>query len=192
MLAAVNRLPAPLPGSDLPFLLRGVSRPLKSATILGIPTATVHTRLARGRAKSERSFGRLRTMNRQFEYQHDAWIPCTSPPEQKSAHCPSRPSGRPASRQSRTRRPVRRTVAHRRSWRYWSWQWAPPEPPASSSPPRKSFAPIFGGSAAQTEIIDKIGYPIGASDTDERRHHHRRRRHGRCLQRRHRLYHHPG
>lgn len=28
------------------------------------------------------------------------------------------------------------------------------------------FAPIFGGSAAQTEIIDKIGYPVGASDTD--------------------------
>ena len=27
------------------------------------------------------------------------------------------------------------------------------------------FSPIFGGSAAQTEIIDKIGYPIGASDT---------------------------
>ena len=30
----------------------------------------------------------------------------------------------------------------------------------------EAFAPIFGGSAAQTEIIDKIGYPIGASDTD--------------------------
>ena len=29
----------------------------------------------------------------------------------------------------------------------------------------EAFAPIFGGSAAQTEIIDKIGYPIGASDT---------------------------
>lgn len=28
------------------------------------------------------------------------------------------------------------------------------------------FGPIFGGSAAQTEVIDKIGYPIGASDTD--------------------------
>ncbi|WP_455583119.1 DUF4179 domain-containing protein [Dysosmobacter sp.] len=28
------------------------------------------------------------------------------------------------------------------------------------------FAPLFGGSAAQTEIIDKIGYPVGASDTD--------------------------
>ena len=28
------------------------------------------------------------------------------------------------------------------------------------------FSPIFGGSAAQTEIIDKIGYPVGASDTD--------------------------
>lgn len=30
----------------------------------------------------------------------------------------------------------------------------------------EAFAPIFGGSAAQTEIIDKIGYPVGASDTD--------------------------
>ena len=28
------------------------------------------------------------------------------------------------------------------------------------------FAPIFGGGVAQTEIIDKIGRPIGASDTD--------------------------
>ena len=27
------------------------------------------------------------------------------------------------------------------------------------------FAPIFGGSVAQTEVIDKIGRPIGASDT---------------------------
>lgn len=31
----------------------------------------------------------------------------------------------------------------------------------------EAFAPIFGGSAAQTEIIDKIGYPVGASDTDQ-------------------------
>lgn len=30
----------------------------------------------------------------------------------------------------------------------------------------ESFSGIFGGSAAQTEIIDKIGRPIGASDTD--------------------------
>ena len=29
-----------------------------------------------------------------------------------------------------------------------------------------SLSPIFGGSAAQTEVIDKIGRPIGASDTD--------------------------
>lgn len=28
------------------------------------------------------------------------------------------------------------------------------------------FVPLFGGSVAQTEIIDKIGHPIGASDTD--------------------------
>ena len=30
----------------------------------------------------------------------------------------------------------------------------------------ESFSGIFGGSAAQTEVIDKIGRPIGASDTD--------------------------
>ena len=28
------------------------------------------------------------------------------------------------------------------------------------------FTPLFGGAAAQTEVIDKIGRPIGASDTD--------------------------
>ena len=28
------------------------------------------------------------------------------------------------------------------------------------------FAPIFGGAVAQTEVIDKIGHPIGASDSD--------------------------
>ena len=28
------------------------------------------------------------------------------------------------------------------------------------------FSPLFGGSPAQTEIIDQIGYPVGASDTD--------------------------
>lgn len=28
------------------------------------------------------------------------------------------------------------------------------------------FAPLFGGTVAQTEIIDKIGHPIGASDSD--------------------------
>lgn len=28
------------------------------------------------------------------------------------------------------------------------------------------FAPLFGGSVAQTEVIDKIGHPIGASDSD--------------------------
>lgn len=28
------------------------------------------------------------------------------------------------------------------------------------------FAPLFGGAVAQTEVIDKIGHPIGASDTD--------------------------
>ncbi len=29
------------------------------------------------------------------------------------------------------------------------------------------LAPIFGGTTAQTEIIEKIGVPVGASDTDE-------------------------
>lgn len=31
--------------------------------------------------------------------------------------------------------------------------------------PTEIFAPLFGGAAAQTEVIDKIGHPIGASDT---------------------------
>lgn len=30
----------------------------------------------------------------------------------------------------------------------------------------EALGPIFGGSPAQTEVIDKIGYPVGASDTD--------------------------
>ena len=30
----------------------------------------------------------------------------------------------------------------------------------------ESFGAIFGSGAAQTEVIDKIGHPIGASDTD--------------------------
>lgn len=32
--------------------------------------------------------------------------------------------------------------------------------------PADIFAPLFGGSVAQTEVIDKIGHPIGASDSD--------------------------
>ena len=32
--------------------------------------------------------------------------------------------------------------------------------------PTEIFAPLFGGSVAQTEVIDKIGRPIGASDSD--------------------------
>lgn len=31
--------------------------------------------------------------------------------------------------------------------------------------PAEIFTPLFGGAAAQTEVIDKIGRPIGASDT---------------------------
>ncbi len=32
--------------------------------------------------------------------------------------------------------------------------------------PTDVFAPLFGGAAAQTEVIGKIGHPIGASDSD--------------------------
>ena len=34
-----------------------------------------------------------------------------------------------------------------------------------------ALSPIFGGSASQTEVIDKIGRPIGASATDNGVHH---------------------
>lgn len=33
--------------------------------------------------------------------------------------------------------------------------------------PAAVFAPLFGGTVAQTEVIDKIGRPIGARDTDK-------------------------
>lgn len=32
--------------------------------------------------------------------------------------------------------------------------------------PADVFAPLFGGAVAQTKVIDKIGHPIGASDSD--------------------------
>lgn len=35
-----------------------------------------------------------------------------------------------------------------------------------STPVSELLAPIFGGSVAQTEVLDKIGHPIEASDTD--------------------------
>ena len=34
------------------------------------------------------------------------------------------------------------------------------------TPAGEVFASVFGGAPAQTEIIDQIGYPVGASDTD--------------------------
>lgn len=57
VLEAVNQLPAPLPGRHLPVLLRGLARLPEIGQILGIPTATVHTRLARGRTKLKELLG---------------------------------------------------------------------------------------------------------------------------------------
>ena len=43
------------------------------------------------------------------------------------------------------------------------------------------FAPIFGGSAAQTEVIDKDRPSHRCRRHGQRRHHHRRRHHRRCV-----------
>ncbi|WP_298019213.1 hypothetical protein [uncultured Dysosmobacter sp.] len=56
----------------------------------------------------------------------------------------------------------------------------------------ESFSGIFGGSVAQTEVIDKIGHPHRRQRHGQRRHRLRRRHHRRRVQRRHHLHLPPG
>lgn len=101
-------------------------------------------------------------MNRQCEYQHTL-DSLHFTPEQKS-DIARRALQAAQEQQSRTRRPIRRTVLIAAAAVLVLAVGT-----AGATGILKSaaevFAPIFGGSAAQTEIIDKIGYPIGASDT---------------------------
>ena len=101
-------------------------------------------------------------MNRQCEYQHTL-DSLHFTPEQKS-DIARRALQAAQEQQSRTRRPIRRTILIAAAAVLILAVGT-----AGATGILKSaaevFAPIFGGSAAQTEIIDKIGYPIGASDT---------------------------
>lgn len=102
-------------------------------------------------------------MNRQCDYQRTL-DSLHFTPEQKS-DIARRALQAAQEQQSRTRRPIRRTVLIAAAAVLVLAVGT-----AGATGILKSaaevFAPIFGGSAAQTEIIDKIGYPVGASDTD--------------------------
>ena len=101
-------------------------------------------------------------MNRQSDYQRTL-DSLHFTPEQKS-DIARRALQAAQEQQSRTRRPIRRTILIAAAAVLVLAVGT-----AGATGILKSaaevFAPIFGGSAAQTEIIDKIGYPIGVSDT---------------------------
>ena len=105
-------------------------------------------------------------MNSQFEYQ-EALNGLHFTDEQKAAI--ARRAAEAAARQTRTarrsrRRPIRRTVLIAACLVLALTATAGATGVLKSAV--EVFAPLFGGAPAQTEIIDKIGYPVGASDTD--------------------------
>lgn len=101
-------------------------------------------------------------MNRQFEYQRDL-DGLRFTPEQK-AQIAARAAEAAAKQARRPHRPIRRTALIAAAL------IAALTVGAGASgvlrPVTDVFAPVFGGGAAETEIIDKIGHPIGASATD--------------------------
>ena len=104
-------------------------------------------------------------MNSQFEYQ-EALNSLRFTDEQKAAI--ARRAAQAAARQAqparRTRKPLRRTVLVAACLVLALTATAGAAGVLRSAV--EVFSPLFGGSPAQTEIIDKIGYPVGASDTD--------------------------
>ena len=105
-------------------------------------------------------------MNSQFEYQ-EALNGLHFTDEQKAAI--ARRAAEAAARQTRTaqrprRRPIRRTVLIAACLVLALTATAGATGVLRSAV--EVFSPLFGGAPAQTEIIDKIGYPVGACDTD--------------------------
>jgi len=85
-------------------------------------------------------------------------------PEQKEALARASASAAGQGRKARTRRPVLRTALIAAAL-----VMALAAGAGASGVLRtavETFAPTLGGSVAQTEVIEKIGHPIGASDTD--------------------------
>ena len=101
-------------------------------------------------------------MNSPFEYQ-ESLNSLHFTEEQKAAI--ARRAAEAARKQTRRRPPPSRPPDGPRSplRRCWCWRWAPPAPPASCGPLWRSSLPSSAAAPAQTEIIDKIGYPVGAS-----------------------------
>lgn len=105
-------------------------------------------------------------MNSQFEYQ-ESLNALHFTDEQKAAI--ARRAAEAAARQTRTaqrprRRPIRRTVLIAACLVLALTATAGATGVLKSAV--EVFSPLFGGAPAQTEIIDKIGYPVGACDTD--------------------------
>lgn len=100
-------------------------------------------------------------MNNLFDYKREMTA-LQFTPEQKVKLAQAAASA--AQKQSRRRRPILRTAVIAAAL---AAVLAVGSSAAGILPaPVDVFAPLFGGAVAQTEVIDKIGRPIGASDTD--------------------------
>lgn len=106
-------------------------------------------------------------MSRQFDYEyHQALDGLTFTREQKStlAAQAARAAQAAGKAQRRTRRPLGKMAVIAACL---TVVLAVGASAAGILPsPAEVFGPLFGGTVAQTEVIDKIGHPIGASDTD--------------------------
>ena len=106
-------------------------------------------------------------MNRQFDYEyHQALDGLTFTQEQKSALAAqaARAAQAAGKTQRRTHRPLGKMAVIAACL---TVVLAVGASAAGILPsPAEVFGPLFGGTVAQTEVIDKIGHPIGASDTD--------------------------
>ncbi len=101
-------------------------------------------------------------MNSQFEYKET--LDALRFTEAQKAEIAARAAAAAAQKSRRTRRPLGRMAVIAAAV---AVLLAVGSSAAGILPaPIDVFAPLFGGSVAQTEVIDKIGHPIGASDTD--------------------------
>lgn len=102
-------------------------------------------------------------MNSQFEYK-ETMNALRFTESQKAEIAARAAAAAAASKHSRTRRPLGRMAVIAAAV---AVLLAVGSSAAGILPaPIDVFAPLFGGSVAQTEVIDKIGHPIGASATD--------------------------
>ena len=160
LLAAVNGLPANYRSAIYLYYYEGYQA-TEIGKILSAPTATIHTWLARGRARLKLCWEE-QSMSELFEYKQ-AMNGLRYTDEQKKILAEQ--ALRAAEREvPQRRKPVWRTALIAAAVAAVLMVGAGATGVLKSAV--DALAPIFGGSAAQTEVIDKIGRPIGASATD--------------------------